>query len=162
MTSARRGVLPATSLRMSRVRHRDTAPELIVKRKLRKLGLRFRCHLASLPGSPDITLLERRVVIRVNGCFWHGHRCRRGRLPASNRAFWRAKIARNRLRDRQTRTQLRCLGWKVLTVWECQLPSMTAKEILRRLKRLKLPRNHRGAGRSSSVSAEAHPRSRSL
>lgn len=129
----------ATSFRMSRVRHWDTEPELIIRRVLRGLGLRYRAHLVSLPGKPDIVIPAHRTVIRVHGCFWHGHKCRRGRLPASNRSYWRAKINTNRLRDRRTEAQLRKLGWSVLTVWECQVRDLTAHKLLRRLQRFKRP-----------------------
>ncbi|MGH8542209.1 MAG: very short patch repair endonuclease [Gammaproteobacteria bacterium] len=124
-----------TSFRMSRVRHWDTEPELNVRRLVRKLGFHFQSHVGRLPGRPDIVIPEHGVVIRVHGCFWHGHSCRRGRLPATNRSFWRKKIERNRLRDRQTGLQLRRLGWKVLTVWECQVKDLTVQKLARRLRR---------------------------
>jgi DNA mismatch endonuclease (patch repair protein) len=107
---------------MRAVKGRDTAPEITVRKLLRDAGHRFRLHDSSLPGSPDIVFAGRRKAIFVNGCFWHGHRCRRGdRMPKTNVAYWSAKIARNRARDIKVRRHLRVAGWKVLTVWECQI-----------------------------------------
>jgi len=106
---------------MSRVRRENTEPELLTGQALRSLGYRYRLHDNDLPGSPDIVLPRRRVAILVHGCFWHGHGCAHGlRRPASNVAFWRNKLARNRTRDRRVVRQLRGLGWRVVIVWECQ------------------------------------------
>jgi len=107
---------------MSRVRGKDTTPELIVRSKTHKLGYRFRLHRRDLPGVPDLVFVSRRKVIFVHGCFWHGHHCVRGdRQPKSHSDYWRKKIARNKERDRSNRRQLRDLGWDVLVIWECQL-----------------------------------------
>src|SRR5438132_1272994 len=104
-----------TSFRMSRVRHFGTEPELRIRRGLRSLRVSFRLHVASLPGTPDIVIPKARTVLQVHGCFWHGHHCNRGQLPATNRPYWRAKVERNRVRDRKTARALRKLGWRVLT-----------------------------------------------
>ncbi len=107
---------------MRAVRSRDTAPEMQVRRMLHAMGYRYRLHRADLPGKPDIVFAARRRAIFVNGCFWHGHDCRRGaRIPATNAAYWRAKIARNVARDRETLARLAALGWAALVVWECDL-----------------------------------------
>jgi len=106
---------------MAAVRHYDTEPEMQVRRVLRTLSLRFRGHVKALPGRPDIVVSSRRLVLQVNGCFWHGHRCRRGTPPATNRAFWRAKVTRNRARDARCARSLRREGWRVFTLWECRL-----------------------------------------
>ncbi|QDU92719.1 very short patch repair endonuclease [Lignipirellula cremea] len=107
---------------MRAVRGKDTAPELIVRRLVHALGYRFRLHRADLPGKPDLVFPGRRKVIFVHGCFWHQHACSRGaRLPKSNREYWKAKLDRNRRRDRRHRDALRRLDWASLVVWECQL-----------------------------------------
>jgi DNA mismatch endonuclease (patch repair protein) len=107
---------------MRAVKSRDTGPERIVRRIVTRLGYRYRLHRADLPGKPDLTISARRSVIFVHGCFWHGHRCRRGaRMPKTNILYWSQKISRNRSRDASARRHLRNLGWKVLVIWECQL-----------------------------------------
>src|SRR5215471_424622 len=105
---------------MSRVRGSDTDPELMIRSMLHRLGYRFRLHRRDLPGTPDIVLPSRRAIIFVNGCFWHGHSCRRGRLPTTNSEFWQQKISKNRERDRRAQKQLRKEGWRVLIVWQCR------------------------------------------
>lgn len=106
---------------MRAVKGKDTMPERVVRRIVHRLGCRFALHRADLPGTPDIVMPARRAVVFVHGCFWHGHGCLRGRrTPATNVAYWNAKIGRNRQRDRRTLAALRRLGWRVLVVWECQ------------------------------------------
>ena len=105
---------------MAAVGSRNTAPEIAVRRNLTLRGLRYRLHRKDLPGRPDIVLPGRGLLIFVNGCFWHGHDCGRGTIPASNRRFWRSKLARNVQRDHEQQTRLAALGWKVAVVWECQ------------------------------------------
>ncbi len=107
---------------MRRVRGKNTTPELAVRRLLTALGARYRLHRADLPGKPDIVLGPRRLAIFVHGCFWHGHDCARGaRIPKTNRDYWLAKVARNRARDAASRSALEAAGWRVETVWECEL-----------------------------------------
>ncbi len=107
---------------MGRVRGRDTKPELLVRRWLHGRGLRFRLHRADLPGKPDIVLPRHRTVVFVHGCFWHSHPgCKRAALPAANREYWEAKIARNVRRDRRNARALRAAGWSVITLWECKI-----------------------------------------
>lgn len=108
---------------MSRIGGKDTAPELIVRRFLHGLGYRFRLHRRDLPGTPDIVFPARRKVIFVNGCFWHAHGCRIGRPPKSRPGFWLPKLERNRKKDARNKHQLRALGWRTLTVWQCQTRS---------------------------------------
>lgn len=114
---------PAARSRIMRaVKSRDTGPERIVRRIVTRLGYRYRLNRADLPGKPDLTLRALRSVMFVHGCFWHGHRCRRGaRMPRTNALYWSQKISRNRSRDASARRRLRKLGWKVLVVWECRL-----------------------------------------
>ena len=106
---------------MAAVRSRDTGPEVAVRKALHGRGFRYRTHVSELPGKPDIVLPRYRAAILVHGCFWHGHDCRLFRLPATRRAFWDAKIRRNRERDADVRKALRVAGWRCLTVWECAL-----------------------------------------
>ena len=107
---------------MRQVKGRDTSPELVVRRLLWSFGARYRLHRAGLPGKPDIVLPGRRLAVFVHGCFWHGHDCARGaRVPKANRAYWTAKVARNRARDVKNRAALEDAGWRVATVWECEL-----------------------------------------
>ena len=114
---------------MRRVRGRDTRPELCVRRLIWRLGGRYRLNRADLPGKPDIVLAGRRLVVFVHGCFWHGHDCARGaRVPKANRDYWVAKIGRNRMRDAAARERLTALGWRVETVWECELRDAPALE----------------------------------
>lgn len=109
------------SLNMSRIRGTDTKPELIVRSTLHRLGYRFRLHRKDLPGNPDIVLPKHNTVIFVHGCYWHRHRCRFGSvIPATRTEFWLEKFAANTARDRRNRHQLRALGWRVATIWECQ------------------------------------------
>lgn len=107
---------------MSRIGQSDTAPEIIVRSHLHHAGLRFRIHVRRLPGTPDIVLPKWRVALFVHGCFWHRHRnCRFAYTPKSNRRFWLRKFAANVARDAEKTALLRRAGWRVLTIWECQL-----------------------------------------
>lgn len=108
-------------LNMSRIRGKDTKPEMLLRRWLHATGLRYRLHVRSLPGCPDLVFPRFRAVIFVHGCFWHGHSCRLFRLPDTRRDFWKEKITRNRLRDQLALERLQVGGWRVLTVWECAL-----------------------------------------
>ena len=113
---------------MSRVKSRDTTPERMVRSMLHAMGYRFRLHRKNLPGKPDIVFGPRKKAVFVHGCFWHGHRCRKGRLPKSNEAFWRTKIVTNRKRDSRQVKDLKELGWKVLVIWQCELKEPLAVE----------------------------------
>jgi DNA mismatch endonuclease, patch repair protein len=106
---------------MRQIRSTDTGPELVVRRLSHRMGYRYCLHRKDLPGCPDIVFPKRSSIIFVNGCFWHGHSCKRARLPATRREYWSAKTCRNAQRDRTHRRQLNRLGWSVLTIWECQL-----------------------------------------
>lgn len=102
---------------MSRIRGRDTKPELLLRRALHAAGVRYRLHDRSLPGTPDLVMAGRRAVLFVHGCFWHAHDCPYGVTPASNRAFWEEKLARNVARDREQLDSLRNVGWRTGVVW---------------------------------------------
>jgi DNA mismatch endonuclease (patch repair protein) len=119
---------PAVAAFMSRQRRRDTAPELALRRALHALGLRYRVHLAGLPGRPDVVLTRARVAVFVDGCFWH--RCpEHGVPPRSNAEWWRDKLARNVERDREVDHQLQRLGWEVVRVWEHEQPGQAAERV---------------------------------
>ncbi|MGD0546712.1 MAG: very short patch repair endonuclease [Terracidiphilus sp.] len=109
------------SAMMSRIRSKDTKPELLVRKSLHSLGFRFRLHVRGLPGHPDIVLPKYRTIIQVKGCFWHGHTCRDGRLPNSNRGYWVPKLLRNKQRDTSNDRKLRRMGWSVHNLWECRI-----------------------------------------
>lgn len=129
---------PQRASLMARVRQQDTAPELAVRRMLHAHGLRFTLHPRDLPGRPDIVLPKRRSVVFVHGCFWHGHDCVHGSVAAKfNAGFWAEKIAANRKRDRQQGKALRASGWRVETVWECQIdqPALINRLAARLLRR---------------------------
>lgn len=107
---------------MARVRSKNTRPELLVRKLVFALGYRYRLHDRKLPGSPDIVFGPRRKIIFVHGCFWHQHaRCAIARVPKSRQEFWTRKFEGNKLRDQRNRRALARQGWKVLTIWECQL-----------------------------------------
>lgn len=108
-------------LNMSRVRAKNTRPELAVRRLLHGAGFRFRLHRRDLPGCPDIVLMRYRAAVFVHGCFWHGHSCSLFKMPATRTEFWSAKIEANRLRDAVAKTALRDAGWRNLWIWECAL-----------------------------------------
>nr|WP_051335415.1 very short patch repair endonuclease [Methylocapsa acidiphila] len=116
---------PARSAIMRAVKSTNTRPEMIVRSLAHRLGFRFRLHRKTLPGCPDLVFPTRRKAIFVNGCFWHGHDCKRGaRAPKNNAAYWRAKIARNVTRDAQSNSALLADGWDVLTIWECEIKDL--------------------------------------
>jgi DNA mismatch endonuclease (patch repair protein) len=108
---------------MSLIRGKDTSPELAVRSAIHRMGYRFRLHRKDLPGTPDITLPIHKKVIFVHGCFWHGHICKRDKMPKSRVAYWKDKIETNKRRDKRNIEALRRLGWSVLIVRECHLKS---------------------------------------
>ena len=123
---------------MSSVRSKNTKPEMYVRSMLHNNGLRFRLHRKDLPGSPDIVLSGFKTAIFVNGCFWHGHGCPKGRRPASNRDFWNEKLDQTLRRDEENHAALRNMGWRVIIIWECEIVNATEK-IVGELKRAKPP-----------------------
>lgn len=115
---------PKTRSRMmSRIRGKDTKPEMLVRRGLHALGLRFRLHDRRLPGKPDLVFPKYRAVVFVHGCFWHGHDCPDFKWPKTREAFWREKILTNRARDERNIRELTSAGWRVFTFWECETKS---------------------------------------
>lgn len=106
---------------MAGIHGKDTVPEMIVRRLVHSLRYRYRLHVRDLPGNPDLVFPKHKKIIFVHGCFWHRHRCRKGRsLPQTRTEFWEDKLTRNKQRDERNRLALRRGGWKVLVVWECQ------------------------------------------
>jgi DNA mismatch endonuclease (patch repair protein) len=121
----------ARSRLMAQIKSKGTTPEVVVRRILHRAGYRYRLHYKSLPGSPDIVFPARRKVIFVHGCFWHAHFCQKGRVPKSNRSYWKSKLEKNVLRSNKAKAKLRNLGWKVIIVWECK--TKAPDKILQRL-----------------------------
>lgn len=114
---------------MAAVRSKDTQPEIRVRRALHAMGYRFRLHVRTLPGCPDIVFPKHSVALQVRGCFWHLHRCVKHKLPRSNTTYWLPKLKGNRQRDLMNDRRLRRLGWRVRTIWQCQLDRMAAPEL---------------------------------
>ena len=110
------------SYNMSRIRSKDTKPEMLVRKFLHKSGFRYRLHVKDLPGKPDIVLPKYKTVIFVHGCFWHGHEgCKYYVVPKTKTEWWVDKINRNKTIDAQSISSLQSTGWKVLEIWECEL-----------------------------------------
>ena len=117
------------SAMMSRIRGKDTTPEIIVRRMAHRLGFRFRLYRKDLPGRPDLVFPRHRAVILVHGCFWHRHaRCQYAYTPKTRVPFWTAKFSQNVARDRRNEEALHSLGWRVLVIWECQTRHQTSLE----------------------------------
>jgi DNA mismatch endonuclease (patch repair protein) len=107
---------------MSRIRGKNTKPEMILRSELFRQGFRFRVHQADLPGKPDIVLRKYQSIIFVHGCFWHYHKgCREGRIPSTNSVFWKEKLQRNINKDKLNIEKLRKNKWKVYVIWECEI-----------------------------------------
>jgi len=114
---------------MRAVKSKNTKPELAVRRLVHRLGYRYRLHRKDLPGKPDLVFGSKWKVIFVHGCFWHGHDakgCLKAKRPTSNTTFWNAKLTLNKQRDVRRGRELRNLGWKVLTIWECETSNVAA------------------------------------
>lgn len=109
------------SLLMSRIRSKNTKPELAVRSVLHRMGYRFRIHSRMLPGCPDIVLPRHRKIVLVHGCFWHGHNCSIASTPKSRVEYWLPKLERTKMRDKENARELRRTGWHVLELWECEI-----------------------------------------
>ncbi|MCB0396821.1 MAG: DNA mismatch endonuclease Vsr [Flavobacteriales bacterium] len=122
------------SYNMSRIRGKDTKPEMLVRRFLHTNGFRYRLHDKHLPGKPDIILKKYNTVIFIHGCFWHGHEgCRYFVVPKTRTQWWLDKINRNKAKDTESCTQLKRHGWRIITVWECDLKKDKRDATLKRL-----------------------------
>lgn len=107
---------------MSRIKGKNTKPEMLVRKFLFANGFRYRLNVKTLPGKPDIVLPKYKTVIFVNGCFWHGHKgCKEAHFPKSNTEYWVNKIRNTQKRDQLAKVKLNVLGWRVLTLWECEI-----------------------------------------
>lgn len=114
---------------MSKIKGKDTSPELTVRKLVYSLGYRYRLHDKKLPGKPDLVFRGRKKVIFVHGCFWHYHNCKKGKPPKSNESYWLPKLERNKLRDLENTAQLEKLGWGIMIIWQCQLKDQQELEI---------------------------------
>ncbi len=124
------------SWNMSRIKSKDTSPELYVRSTLHQAGFRFRLHVKEMPGKPDIVLPKYKTVIFVHGCFWHRHPgCSRSTTPSSNTDYWKTKFERNVERDKKEKEKLHNEGWNVVIIWECEVKEKT-KETISFLKKL--------------------------
>ena len=119
---------------MSRIRSKDTKPELIIRKALFREGYRYRLYRKDLPGSPDIVFPSRKKVIFVNGCFWHGHNCRKATLPTTHREFWQKKLNGNKERDKRNLLKLKAMGWESLVIWQCQIKKSTLETQIDKIK----------------------------
>lgn len=119
---------------MSKIRGKNTKPEIILRSHLFHQGFRFRIHQKNLPGKPDIVLPKYKTAIFVHGCFWHYHKhCKEGRIPSTNSEFWKMKLKRNITKDDENIKSLKKYGWKVFIIWECEIE----KQLDRTLKKLR-------------------------
>ena len=114
---------------MSRVRSKNTKPEIEVRKALHTAGFRFRLHRSDLPGNPDLVLPRYRLALFVHGCFWHRHGCKRTTMPATNKEFWSQKFCRTLERDRKAMNELAGFGWSTTVIWECQLQAGISRVI---------------------------------
>jgi DNA mismatch endonuclease Vsr len=106
---------------MSKVKNKDTKPEIIVRKLLYSIGYRYRVNYSKLPCKPDIIFVRKKKVIFVNGCLWHGHDCKRGKLPDTNVEKWATKITVNIERDKRNYSALAQIGWSYLVIWQCEI-----------------------------------------
>lgn len=125
---------------MSRILSRNTAPERLMRQILHSLGYRYRLHVKSLPGKPDIVMKKYGLVIFIHGCFWHLHKnCRDGTIPKTRVKYWREKLLKNRARDSDHMRRLKRLGWKVLRLWECDIERKPGRVLFKLNQAIKVP-----------------------
>lgn len=113
---------------MSKIRAKDTKPEIWLRKELHRLGFRYRLHDTKLPGKPDLKLAKYNAVILIHGCFWHGHNCRLFRMPKTNKDYWNKKILNNKKRDDINREELHEKKWRILIMWECAIKGPEKKQ----------------------------------
>lgn len=122
------------SYNMSRIKGKDTKPEMLVRKFLHANGYRYRLHSKDLPGKPDIVLPKYRTIIFINGCFWHGHEgCKFANIPKSNQDYWMTKIVNNISKDSKNIKELKQIKWNVITIWECNLKPKKQRRTLEKL-----------------------------
>lgn len=118
------------SVRMSRIRGKDSVSEMRLRRLIHGMGYRYRLHVKTLPGTPDLVFPSRKAVIFMHGCFWHRHEgCHLARLPKSRLDFWLEKLETNKLRDEENQKRLNELGWRILVVWECRMKDKDLRNV---------------------------------
>lgn len=131
------------SYNMSRIKGKNTKPELIVRKYLHNKGFRYRIHVKNLPGKPDIVLKKYKTIIQVMGCFWHGHLgCRYFIIPKTRTEWWENKISTNILNDQKNDNLLKKLGWKIIYIWECQLKKLSIDSTLAELENQLVSQNY--------------------
>ena len=119
---------------MSRIRSKNTKPEIIIRKLLFKNGFRYRLNVKNIQGSPDIVIHKYKTIIFVNGCFWHGHKgCGKFVIPKTRTEWWLEKISKNTIRDKKNINALRKEGWKVITLWECQIKNFEKTKLIKKL-----------------------------
>jgi DNA mismatch endonuclease (patch repair protein) len=119
------------SYNMSRIRSKDTKPEMVVRKFLHKNGFRYRLHVKDMPGKPDIVLPKYKTVIFIHGCFWHGHEgCKYASIPKTRAEWWAEKINRNIQNDANTEVALKVADWNIITIWQCQLKNNWESDLL--------------------------------
>jgi len=126
------------SFNMSRIRGKDTKPEILVRKFLHSKGLRYRLHDKNIPGKPDLVLKKFNTVVFIHGCFWHGHEnCKYFKLPETRKEWWKEKIEKNKERDLKNIKKLKEFGWNVIVIWECQLKENKNNTLLSVLRKIK-------------------------
>jgi DNA mismatch endonuclease (patch repair protein) len=113
---------------MSKISGVETKPEIIVRKFLFSKGFRFRKNVKNIQGKPDIVLAKYKTIIFIHGCFWHGHNCKRGKLPVTNYQFWKEKIEKNIKRDNRNVFDLKEKGWNIIVVWQCEISNKEERE----------------------------------
>lgn len=114
---------------MSKISNKNTKPEILVRKYLFANGFRYRVNDKRFPGKPDILLPKYKTAIFINGCFWHGHTCKKGQIPSTNTDFWREKVSNNKLRDGKNTELLIQLGWNVITIWQCEINNINSRQM---------------------------------
>jgi DNA mismatch endonuclease (patch repair protein) len=121
---------------MKKIGSKHTSQEILIRKIVSSLGYRYGLHRKNLPGKPDITFPKLKKVIFVNGCFWHGHKkCKRSKLPTTNRVFWKNKIYGNIKRDKQNKSELKKLGWNYLVIWQCEISKAKEEKLIKKIKK---------------------------
>ena len=119
---------------MSKITGKNTKPELTIRKALFSEGYRYRLHRKDLPGNPDIVFPIRKKVVFVNGCFWHGHNCKKAVLPVTNKSFWEKKLTGNKERDKRNLIKLKAIGWESFVIWQCQIKKNTLENQINKIK----------------------------
>lgn len=119
---------------MKKIGPKNSKQELFIRKLIFSFGYRYRLHRKDLPGKPDLVFPKYKKVIFINGCFWHGHTCKRGKLPETNREFWKKKICGNVKRDKENYKKLKEFGWKILVVWQCEIKTKNTEYLQQQIK----------------------------